>query len=564
MMQQHTPVAKKFGNQHVLTRRNTNIAMAELEPAHVMPNQHKMLKAFHGNEIDYYKLLDAINAAEIQSSPQKTSSRVIGRDDWDIPALALLYQLEPDVLKAMIDNTFPQRWLRDLNNVLRDPKAIRDGFDPVIYANWIMDKTGKGVAVKDLPRFHAFLLCAVGEYGTPKDHEKFGAALNWTWSQMPTVPTAARAHKFTDEIARDKSLKDHVKAWVEMQRKTVLPLASAQGVSHVPIHAEVGMSSEGYKRCKVHVELAPKSLMILKLIHVVLRTMFPSKGFYMLTRIVFHCFEPKQVEIGESILSLLTSSYVTTGGLNFAQAGVSISGTNSMNAYDWKAVCTRLVQPTTYYLVHCKTNGEAYVARMNKRLAEVNRRMEQSRLNDDQKKVSRDIDKLQQELSMAATKARAQYLELKTKVDNYCLWAADVVRDLESHRAGRKALHQIHREVHSIDLPEDDLDLDADESAAIEAGRELIAAISSALEEDNAAIAGVTPKAPLRAPAVPGRQRTPSPPKRRRSSSHVSEWLPPEPEAPDGFHYVMEPVMDKDGKPWGSPRRVLRPKDIDE
>lgn len=261
----------------VLQRRNLNTLAAAVEPAHVMPHQRNMLHAFDDDDnIDWYRLLAAIHDAEDDIAPERNASRIFSRDTWNQQVLPLLLQLEPDVLRAIIDNTFPQRWQRDMWGVLRDPADVTEGYDPVIYVNYLADKFGKGVDVGDVEEFHRALMVAVGLEGSQAEQDHLRKSMDDTWQKMPTISKKSKAKPFTALLDNKSSLAETVERYVDAQAE-VISVASQQNVSHIAIHGEVGWSSEGYKRCKTHQDLDPQSsLPILMLVHVVLRTLFPK------------------------------------------------------------------------------------------------------------------------------------------------------------------------------------------------------------------------------------------------------------------------------------------------
>lgn len=71
-------------------------------------------------------------------------------------------------------------------------------------------------------------------------------------------------HSFFEDFSPD-SIKAQALSFVDRNRSAPLSRAQAQGVTHINIPAEVGLSIKGYSRCAAHQDLASSSAHVLGL-----------------------------------------------------------------------------------------------------------------------------------------------------------------------------------------------------------------------------------------------------------------------------------------------------------
>ena len=220
---------------------------------------------------------------------------------------------------------------------------------------------GKGVPVDQLEKFLSTLEIAVGlpsDLGNDLGLEQDKVLQKLDTAYHGLVQRTVRV-AFSSLVADgNATLKDEVRRYVEVQREDVLQRALGQQVSHIAIHGEVGLASKGWQRCKHHKTLDTLSPLLFRLIQVALRSTFPDKGFALRQYVLFHCVKASQVEVGESLASLLCSSYITTGGMNTAQAGVQLGDIQRMDAGAWKEICNLVHRRS--YLRHVKPNLETF------------------------------------------------------------------------------------------------------------------------------------------------------------------------------------------------------------
>lgn len=118
---------------------------------HVMPEQQRILDAFAQG--DYLRLLDEIESVERDPAIMPKHSRILGRSDWQSHGLYLIAQLRHRDVRGALSNTFTQYPVADAHAAMRDPYAVRSGYDPISYINYPCDHNGNGVAIGDLQHF---------------------------------------------------------------------------------------------------------------------------------------------------------------------------------------------------------------------------------------------------------------------------------------------------------------------------------------------------------------------------------------------------------------------------
>lgn len=220
-------------------------------------------------------------------------------------------------------------------------------------------------------------------------------------------------------------------------------------------------------------------------------------------------------------MSLLTSSYMTTGGLNAAQAGISVSGGQRMTGTDWKAVCNRMSDPKTNYLKHIKPNGMAYLKRLNERLSDSTAKLEQYGLNEEHKKLTREAEQLRRDITLELEEVQKDLPALMETINEKTRLARKFVKDLDRDRHVRDMTYRANDRIQAIDVDKLRINPDraVEERAALQAIVRLQKSMARIVAEDKAAIAGTGQRTPI--PCAELGDKTPPPSHRRRFSGRV-------------------------------------------
>lgn len=228
-----------------------------------------------------------------------------------------------------------------MHQELRNPYEVTSGWDPTVNINYNADKDGNGVPIDDFEEFLTVLEVAAGlKISNPRfaylDEAAIRKNVNRAYQQISKKQNPLSFFADLRSTVKENKLRTNVEDYCRVQRNTVLPLAKTQNATHLAIHGEVGISGKGYERCKQHLDLTDSSPGLLRLIRIVLRATFPQAGFRLWQHVVFHITQESQFAVGESIMSLLCASYVTSGGINCKQAGIPLGHGNNMTPDDWQ------------------------------------------------------------------------------------------------------------------------------------------------------------------------------------------------------------------------------------
>lgn len=368
--------------QSVLTT-NGGMQLPTREPrqifkTYVSEEQQRMLDAFgdDGEEPNFGALVKTILEIENEKAIKPDCSRLLGLSHAPAVMTNLLWQRSPDEIRSFLRNDIPQQLQGSLLGALRRPAHdyTGDSYDPVIYNNFIVDKDFLGVPTVVYDKLlTAVEMAAFIDVPAHRDfdmipevvRDEVKAKYREIRSRYRKLPWIVPGSDFYSEFSHEE-LKKNALSWVSYNRRIVLPRAKEQQISHIAIPAEAGLSSKGYSRCKVHRYLEPGSPHLFRLVQMILTVMAPRHGFHLEQVYIFDLVQEGQGEIGESMASIISASYVTMGGLNFEQAGLSQSGLTEMNLNHWKQVA-RNARPgqTLGRLRHVDNNAkleEAFLA----------------------------------------------------------------------------------------------------------------------------------------------------------------------------------------------------------
>ncbi|SMR63299.1 unnamed protein product [Zymoseptoria tritici ST99CH_1A5] len=264
----------------------------------------------------------------------------------------------PDELRAIWRNELPQRMMRELQVQLRIPK-IRpskphgDTEELVIYLNFPAGHDGCGPATDKYEFFLTALdisLKMKGDRNDPAEVQAFTTGRAAFEAECSTLHGEKRIRKavnamyggqgstrtfFHSELDLEK-LREKVLAFTIFHRNVVLPAAIAAGVSHIPLPGECGLAIKGYSRCYDHFKWVDSPLLFQQ-IQLIFKTVFPKRGFKLFQVYLFDVLGENAAEVGESIGTLFTNAYSTTGGTNVEQAGISQSNFQGMTVKVWKS-----------------------------------------------------------------------------------------------------------------------------------------------------------------------------------------------------------------------------------
>ncbi|KAK5114563.1 hypothetical protein LTR85_010140 [Meristemomyces frigidus] len=343
---------------------------AEVVETVLMPEQERMLKYLA--KMDYCGVVDAIDKAEKAKAVKYNQSRIGVNPAWKGRALFLLAQMDYDVLTSLIDGTLPQRALGGLKNNVRIPagkdKSWQGKMDPVVYANFIADRSGKGLTCDELEHFLGACEVAASLKVDPTGkYSEGGRTVEQGVQQAYNLKRSAacKYNDFYSSVRSVESMGEVVKDIAKIYRRDVLPKARAAGCDHVMLRGEVGWSYKGYNRCEDHATLDEGSPAAFRLAQCVLMHLFPKRGFRLHQFVVFDIIDAVQAGIGESIASQMCASYTTCGGFNKAQAGVSVTEAWNMSTKGWMEVQAGALRKK--YLKRVESNlqmaKEVYTAR---------------------------------------------------------------------------------------------------------------------------------------------------------------------------------------------------------
>lgn len=335
---QYQSVLTTSGGMQVQTRQPRPIVKT-----YVSEEQERMLQAFgdDGEDPNFGALIKTILEIEKDKAPKPDISRLLGLEYAPNVMTGLLWQRSPKEIRCILRNELPQEMRGSLLGEMRRPAVVDsgNGYDPVIYDNFIVDKNFLGVPIAEYDKFLTAVEMAAGLDVPHQRNQGLDAAtvVSGVRTIYRTIRGLSRDADFFKEFSNEE-LRDNARSWVAHHRGTVLPRAEQQQVSHITTPAEVGLSSKGYKRCGVHRNLEPGSPHLFRLVQLVLRGLFPSHGFHLEQVYLFELIQEGQGEIGESMGTILSAGYGSMGGLNFEQAGISQTGLTTMNLDHWKAV----------------------------------------------------------------------------------------------------------------------------------------------------------------------------------------------------------------------------------
>ncbi|KAI6852116.1 hypothetical protein KC323_g9513, partial [Hortaea werneckii] len=331
-----------------------------VEPIYLPERQREILDALM--QKDFFLAIDRIEQAERDTAVDYRNSRIGRGKAWHDHALFLLAERHPDVLSSMIDLTLPQRYLVDprferLVRIPGNPKTW-DGYrDPVIYAQYIADKNGRGLSCADMKLLMGALSAAAGLESDPNGlYTVKGVTIQKGINNQLTQIRKKKAHGFLDEVDKAQqipAMEAVVEEVVKIYTTKIIPEAQKAGIDHVMLRPEVGWSAWGYKRCLHHSNLTNGSPPAFRLAQLVARHLFPTRGFRLHQFILFDVVQDEQAGIGESVGSILMGSYWTDGGWNVEQAGISQTDSWTMTAKDWKEIQSLAHQK---YLTHMEDN----------------------------------------------------------------------------------------------------------------------------------------------------------------------------------------------------------------
>jgi hypothetical protein len=334
--------------------------LGPIAPAFVEPEQLSIWNAMQQD--DLCKAMYIIRDAE-KKAPNPRTSRILELPETqDALALYLLAQPSRDIVEAVLDNTLPQRALRDLD--IRQPGEMhtwRESYDPVIYLNYLADENGKGLTCDEYELFLESYLVAAGVKNdtTRAKRRDLQAGIDVIWrTELGNKPTSS----FFNDVST--SIWDAVKATASSGNE-LLSRARAAHIDHVMFKAEVGWSSKGYERCQTHRKLQDGSPDAFRLAHLLVRHLYPLRKFHLHQFYLFDIVRPEQAGIGESIASQMCTSYVAYGGFNGTQAGISVNEVWKMTSEDWRIVRTRAEQKYSKFVgQHLRDTGTLYATQL--------------------------------------------------------------------------------------------------------------------------------------------------------------------------------------------------------
>ena len=325
------------------------------------------------SSLSYVGLLSAIKQAERARAPNRNASRITTNINpgWERSALFLLLQLNQEVLRAAMNDTLPSRAMSDLKPFVRDLNRqmarSTDAGDPVIYANWLADRLGRGLSIGDYSTFIAAMESSVGL--TTGDGYKFnnqGRDLVAGINLIHAGASGSRAKLIpTGELGE---LKTTMAEFVKYNRNVVLNKARQRNDTEIMVRAEVGWSICGHRRAGEHNKLTQLSPAIFRIAYCVLQHLFPTRGFRMHQYVLFEITREDEAAIGESIASHLAGSYLKYGGFNVSQAGITVGKVWSASI-NWKSVA--LCALNADYFKNFEQNMKRWKENQATRIAEV-------------------------------------------------------------------------------------------------------------------------------------------------------------------------------------------------
>ncbi|KFY32568.1 hypothetical protein V493_00074 [Pseudogymnoascus sp. VKM F-4281 (FW-2241)] len=207
--------------------------------------------------------------------------------------LTVLTMMDRGILLAIIDGTLPRRSLTDLQQAVRQERNIPDAI-PGIYVNYVADKNGIHPTKKDITSIVEAMEKYIDEF---EDVKVFSRVIDYIFK--PRDPAQVLLSGEPDGPIRG-------------------------GIS------EVGFSINITSRLLNH-KKHQESQGVMTLFDACGQHLFPDRyaiqGFP-----VVRVVNPLVVDMAESLISRLASSYVTWGwGFNANQAGASVQGVNSLS-----------------------------------------------------------------------------------------------------------------------------------------------------------------------------------------------------------------------------------------
>lgn len=386
--------------------------------AQLMDHQADMLQAFEDD--DYHKLLDSVLKNEDKFAQERRTSRILNqKKSWQDEAFHLLLQLDKRILRSALSNTLAYRLQTDLHEKLDGPDSTIPAPDPAIYVNCIAGADGKGIEVGEFEKFLKIIEVAAGvkshhEAGPWYSEARVIARINTAYRDVINTGsrnTGSRNPDFFEGLddGDERRLRASAQSFCNFQRDHVV--GRAGGLTHIALYPEVGLALNPYKRCEDHSKMIPGlSPWLFKLVHLAARSIFPERRFHLHQYILFRLTTLPQVAIGETLASLMCSSYLSIGGVNVAQAGINLGQMGAIKGDEWDKIYNRFMGSRFYrwYTTNLKdyeTFLNARNERIEKQISRLEKQIELDNLQEKNKaETARQDDtrsSLKRELEMA-------------------------------------------------------------------------------------------------------------------------------------------------------------------
>lgn len=290
-----------------------------------------------------------MHQAECAHAIRWVQSRLLGTREWGVHARALLAQLLPEVVSAILDNTLPEKWVKNENNFRSKVRATYvpttpgPDLDAGHYVNYLAKEDGTGLTVKEYNTFICGMdwacktIMGVGNLArrnqdVAQKMQAFADGITAEYAQLTNGRNIS-------ELVTDSSRKN-LEQFVQVNRNRVLYWAKLRN-THIMLPREVGESKNVRECCKEHQQTGEGSPKIFRLAQCVLHYlgMEWKCKFQMFAFRIFKSLKPEHASIGESLLSQMCASYASYGGFNFVQAGISVAAVEEMTVDEWYTTC---------------------------------------------------------------------------------------------------------------------------------------------------------------------------------------------------------------------------------
>ena len=331
--------------------------------------------------------LDKMQKKTNELSRKEVLGNFIDEQTW------FLCQIDEGVIDGLIAGDLPSRWLKKMPNIRqwarkyegnpKSPTLIPDV--PYIYINYIVQKNdSSGVDIKD-----ALNACHVIECLCQKDLNEEGQdllkKLNNKWIEKRVATSMKDVDLFTAKHPTAKGTsadsRRHFIPFMEQWVKATRALIHSQKITEPLSLSEVGLSAaRDYYRLNHHRNLSTSSTIMLLLVYCVLHVVRPNH-YQMEQFIVAYPDSTFQLPLAESIITILTNSYIKTGGLNFAAAGWNSGRLDDKTTAQWGEIYGKLLE---YKIVQKQDQNVKRFSNLDELEKDINENNEKQREVDDE------------------------------------------------------------------------------------------------------------------------------------------------------------------------------------